>query len=367
MNVPFLDLATPHSHIRDRIDAALATVVDASSYIGGNQVRSFEAEFSGYCETQFSVGAGNGLDALHLLLRAYGVGEGDDVLVPSNTFIATWLAVSQCGANPIPVEPDPATYNMDPEKIRHSLTPATKAIIPVHLFGQPADMDPINSIAREKGLLVIEDAAQAHGAKYRNRRVGGLANGAGFSFYPGKNLGALGDGGAVTTNDAAIAASVRALGNYGSQEKYVHDTLGYNSRLDELQAAVLRVKLNKLDEWNVIRQKLAGEYLKHIDPDQVVLPYILPQTDPVWHLFVVRVSNRPQVQKYLSEKGITSLIHYPITPASSRAYKGKVNLEKTPIAEQLSGEILSLPMGPHLSVEQVRYVSQHLNEVTCSR
>ena len=260
MQVPFLDLGRLHQSIRAPLDAAYHRVMDSGWFIMGPELEAFEAEFAQYCEVKHCIGVGNGLEALHLLLRAYGIGPGDEVIVPSNTFIATWLAVTQCGATPVPVEPDVNTHNIDPALIAAAITPRTRAIMPVHLYGQPADMDPINEIAAKHGLIVIEDAAQAQGARYKGRRTGSLGHAAGTSFYPGKNLGALGDGGAVLTSDDAIADKVRQLRNYGSKIKYQHDLAGYNSRLDEMQAAFLRVKLTVLDDWNALRSEIADQY-----------------------------------------------------------------------------------------------------------
>jgi len=264
--VPFLDLKAPHIELRAELEAAQDRVINSGWLILGQEVAAFEREFAAYCEAEHCIGVGNGLEALHLILRAFGIGAGHEVIVPSNTYIATWLAVTQAGATPIPVEPDERTYNLDPARIEAAITPRTKAILPVHLYGQPADMDPINAIAARHGLKVIEDAAQAHGARYKGRRTGGLGHAAGFSFYPGKNLGALGDGGAVVTNDSQLADTLRVLRNYGSRVKYHNEVQGYNSRLDELQAAFLREKLKRLDDWNARRQAIAARYLAHLSP-----------------------------------------------------------------------------------------------------
>lgn len=352
MNIPFLDLKLPHEELRMGLFQAFERVLDSGWYILGDEVKQFEQEFASYCEADHCVGVGNGLDALHLILRAYGIGEGDEVIVPSNTYIATWLAVSYAGATPIPVEPDERTYNIDPALIEAAITPRTKAIIAVHLYGQPADMDAINAIAKKYNLKVIEDAAQAHGARYKGRRVGTLGDAAGFSFYPGKNLGAIGDGGAVTTNDAELAEKIRVLGNYGSRVKYHNEVKGYNSRLDELQAAFLREKLKKLDEWNGRRKKVAAEYLTGMCHCNIVLPHVPDWADPVWHLFVVRSTHRDQLQKKLSEAGISTMIHYPIPPHLQGAYSELgYDAGSFSIAEQIHREVLSLPMGPHLDGE----------------
>lgn len=351
MTVQFLDLKAPYLELKEELDAAYRRVVDSGWYILGQEVESFDAEFATYCETKHCVGVGNGLDALHLIVRAYGIGPGDEVIVPSNTYIATWLAVTHAGAMPVPVEPDERTYNIDPSRIEQVITQKTKAIMVVHLYGQPADMDPINALAEKHGLKVIEDCAQAHGARYKGRRVGGLGDAAGFSFYPGKNLGALGDGGAVTTNDSVLAERILSLRNYGSHVKYHNEFVGYNSRLDELQAAFLRVKLAKLDDWNDRRRQVAILYLSEFCGQQeLVLPHVPEWADPVWHLFVVRHAERDGLQIALSEAGVGTMIHYPIPPHLQTAY-ADLNLNKGafPIAELMAKEVLSLPMGPHIA------------------
>lgn len=354
MNVPFLDLKAPHEELRAELRGAFERVLDSGWFILGNEVRQFEQEFANYCEATHCVGVGNGLEALHLILCAYGIGKGDEVIVPANTYIATWLAASHAGATPVPVEPDVRTYNIDPARIEAAITPHTKAIIAVHLYGQPADMDAINAIAKKHGLKVIEDAAQAHGARYKSRRVGALGDAAGFSFYPGKNLGALGDGGAVTTNDPGLAEKVRVLCNYGSRVKYHNEVKGFNSRLDELQAAFLRVKLNRLDAWNVRRKAIADEYLNALPDTDVVLPYIPEWADPVWHLFVVRSHHRDALQTHLQQCGVDTMIHYPIPPHLQQAYAEiEMQEDSLPIAEAIHREVLSLPIGPHMNKAQV--------------
>lgn len=357
MNIQFLDLKAPHDELRAELREAFERVLDSGWYILGNEVKQFEHEFAGYCEAEHCIGVGNGLEALHLILRAYGIGEGDEVIVPSNTYIATWLAASYAGSTPIPVEPDVRTYNIDPVRIEAAITSRTKAIIVVHLYGQPADMDAINAIAKKYNLKVIEDAAQAHGARYKGKRVGALGDAAGFSFYPGKNLGAIGDGGAVTTNDAVLADKVRMLCNYGSRVKYQNEVKGFNSRLDELQAAFLREKLKKLDEWNGRRKVIAAEYIDAIPTSSIVLPHVPDWADPVWHLFVVRNPQRDQLQKKLSEAGISTMIHYPIPPHLQRAYAELgYGVGSFPLAEHIHQEVLSLPMGPSMTQEQVNQV-----------
>ena len=361
MNIPFLDLKTPHDELRAELREAFERVLDSGYYILGDEVKQFEREFAEFCQTEHCIGVGNGLEALHLILRAYGIGEGDEVIVPSNTYIATWLAVSYSGATPIPVEPDVRTYNIDVLKIESAITPRTKAIIAVHLYGQPAEMDAINVIAKKYDLKVIEDAAQAHGAKYKGKRVGGLGDAAGFSFYPGKNLGAIGDGGAITTNDPVLASSIRKLCNYGSSIKYKHDVKGFNSRLDEIQAAFLRIKLAKLDEWNDRRILISNRYKDSIKLEGLVLPYVPEASTSVWHLFVVRYVERDSLKKHLENNGVATLIHYPIPINLQDAYSECRSLHHLPIAEKMSDEILSIPIGPHMNVEHVDAVILAIN------
>jgi dTDP-4-amino-4,6-dideoxygalactose transaminase len=352
--VPFLDLAAANAELRTQLDAAYERVMQSGWFILGKEVTTFEQEFARYCGATSCVGIGNGLDAIHLTLRAMNIGPGDEVLVPSNTFIATWLAVTQSGATPVAIEPIPATHNINPNLVEQAITPRTKAIIPVHLYGQPADMGPIIDIARRHGIKVIEDAAQAHGARYHGQRTGSLADAAAFSFYPGKNLGALGDAGCVVTNDTILAQRVRQLANYGSQEKYVHDVSGYNSRLDELQAAFLRAKLQVLDNWNERRRSLALQYANRLGDSGLVLPIVIDNVEPVWHLFVVRTKERNRVIEALHSANIGAQIHYPIPPMRSGAYAEWARTRQAcPIAETLSQEVLSLPIGPHMKSEQV--------------
>lgn len=356
--IPFLDLKSPYLELKDELDTAYRRVMESGWYVLGKEVEAFESEFSGYCETKHCIGVANGLDALHLIIRAYGIGAGDEVIVPSNTYIATWLAVTHAGATPVPVEPDERTYNIDPQRIEAAITDKTKAILVVHLYGQTADMDPLNALAQKHGLKVIEDCAQAHGARYKGRRAGSLGDAAGFSFYPGKNLGAIGDGGAVTTNDPDLAARLRILRNYGSRVKYHNEILGFNSRLDELQAALLRVKLTRLDEWNERRRLIARQYLQGLSGlNGLILPVVPAWAEPVWHLFVVRHQQRDALQQRLNSVGIGTLIHYPIPPHLSEAYlnSGFKFVDLT-IAEQTAKTVLSLPMGPHLALEKVKIV-----------
>ena len=357
--VTFLDLKAPHIELRSQLENALDRTLNSGWYILGNEVKQFEQEFADYCEVKHCIGVGNGLEALHLILRAYGIGEGDEVIVPSNTYIATWLAASYAGATPVPVEPDERTYNIDSARIEAAITPRTKAIMAVHLYGQPADMDAINAIAKKHNLKVIEDAAQAHGAKYKGRRVGSLGDAAGFSFYPGKNLGAIGDGGAVTTNDQELADKVRMLGNYGSQIKYHNQVKGFNSRLDELQAAFLREKLKKLDEWNSRRKVIAAEYLHALSGCGFILPFVPDWADPVWHLFVIRSANRDGLQAELNDAGISTMVHYPIPPHLQPAY-AELNFGAGdfPIAEAIHDQVLSLPIFPQMLVDAVEHVAK---------
>jgi len=363
MNVPFLDLKAQYRELHEQLDAAYRRVAESGRFILGPEVENFESEFAAYCEAKHCVGVGNGLDALHLILRAAEIGPGDEVIVPGNTYIATWLAVSYAGATPVPVEPDERTYNLDAEKIAAAITERTRAIMAVHLCGQPADMDAISEVASRHDLKVFEDCAQAHGAHYKGRRVGGLGSAAAFSFYPGKNLGAHGDGGAVTTNDDELARRIRLIGNYGSEAKYYNETKGLNSRLDEFQAAFLRVKLARLDEWNDRRKQIAKDYLSALEGlTNLTLPHVPDWADPVWHLFMVRDPQRDLLQKHLTASGVGTIIHYPVPPHLQKAY---VELGYTrgafPISEKLADEVLSLPMSAHQTPEETSYVVQQLS------
>jgi dTDP-4-amino-4,6-dideoxygalactose transaminase len=364
VTIPFLDLKSPYIELKEELDAAYQRVMESGWYILGKEVEAFEAEFATHCESKYCVGVGNGLEALHLIIRAYGIGPGDEVIVPSNTYIATWLAVTHAGATPVPVEPDERTYNIDPTKIEQSITQNTKAIMVVHLYGQPADMDSVNAIAQKYGLKIIEDCAQAHGAYYKCRRTGSLGHAAGFSFYPGKNLGAFGDGGAVVTNDERLADKIRVLRNYGSRVKYHNDLPGYNSRLDELQAAFLRVKLKKLDEWNERRKLVAAEYMDGLTfTRNIVLPFVPEWADPVWHIFAIRSKKRDDLQKYLSDAGIGTMIHYPVPPHLQPAYSD-LGYKKGdfPISEAIHSSIISLPMWPGMTEGNIATVCASLNK-----
>ncbi len=368
MKTPFLDLKPTYEKLQDELDDAYRRVMRSGWYILGEEVKKFEDEFAAYCNVRHCIGVGNGLDALFLSLRALDIGPQDEVIVPANTFIATWLAVSHTGAIPVPVEPDIKTYNINPHHIKNAVTSRTKAIIIVHLYGLPADMDALLEIADELNLFVIEDAAQAHGARYRGQRVGSFGHTAGFSFYPGKNLGALGDAGAVVTNEDAIADKIRKLRNYGSQNKYVHDLGGYNSRIDELQAAFLRIKLKYLDKWNRKRGIIATNYLKLLsDMPNLDLPCWPKSMEPVWHQFVVRLAKRDRLKSMLKSSGIETLIHYPVPPHLSNAFSAlKYQKGDFPITEQIASTILSLPIYPELTIDTVKKVSDGIGKYQSS-
>lgn len=365
MKIPFLALKEINLRQRDEFHEALERVLNSGWFILGKEVEKFEIEFAKYCGVKHCVGVGNGLDALHLVLRAWGIGPGDEVIVPSNTYIATWLAVTHSGATPIPVEPDMMTYNIDPEKIEHAITKRTKAIIAVHLYGQPCEMDAINKIAAKYGIKVLEDAAQAHGAIYKEKKSGSLADAAGFSFYPGKNLGALGDAGCVTTNDEKLANSIKLLRNYGSGRKYYNEILGFNSRLDELQAAILSIKLKELDDDNSKRSKIAKYYSENLNSNKyLILPQVLENASSVWHLYVIRHNKRDLIQSKLAEIGIETMIHYPLAPHLQEAYKSAEFIYPSQqIAEKLQSQILSLPIGPTMTIEMAESVVKNLNNI----
>ena len=354
--IPFLDLGAAYHELQPKLEQAMLGVMRSGWYVGGSEVDSFESAFANYTDAAHCVSVANGLDALVLALRAIDIGPGDEVIVPSNTFIATWLAVSQCGATIVPVEPLWGTSSIDPYRVEAAITERTRVILPVHLYGQPVDLDPILALARQHGLFVLEDAAQAHGARYKGQRIGGHGDLVAWSFYPGKNLGALGDAGAVTTRHADLAAKIRMLRNYGSREKYTHELAGYNSRLDPLQAAALKVKLANLDDWNARRKLLAALYLEGLEGCGIELPKVAEWADPVWHLFVVRHPMRDDLQRALAAEGINSLIHYPQPPHRQQAYSGYFAEAAFPIANQLACEVLSLPIGPHLKINEVNRV-----------
>ena len=356
--IPLVDMISPYLELKDELDAAYYRVIESGWYILGEEVAAFETEFAKKCGTQYCVGVGNGLDALHLILRGYDIGPGDEIIVPANTYIASWLAVTYAGATPVPVEPDPTTYNLDASKITAAITSKTRAIMVVHLYGQCTAMQDIWEIAKEFNLKIIEDSAQTHGGSYRGLAAGNLGSAAGFSFYPTKNLGAFGDAGAVVTNDADLAEKVRLLRNYGSKSKYYNEVQGFNSRLDPLQAAFLRVKLNSLDEWNRRRASIAEYYLQELrDIPELILPQVAPETNHVWHQFVIRHPQRDQLQEHLTKKGIGTLIHYPVPPHLSEAYIDLgYQVGNFPITETIANTILSIPMSPHLSTEDAALV-----------
>jgi dTDP-4-amino-4,6-dideoxygalactose transaminase len=348
--IEFLNLGATYSMLREEIDEAVGRVLAGGQYILGPEVEAFEAEFAAYVGAKYCVSVGNGLEALTLSLRAMGVGPGDEVIVPSNTYIATWLAVTHVGATVVPVEPDERTYNLDPKLLTRAISPKTRVILPVHLYGQPVDIDGVLAAAKEHGLMVLEDAAQAHGARWRGRRIGAFGLATTWSFYPTKNLGAFGDGGAVTTDEESLANDLRMLRNYGSKQKYHNETIGWNSRLDPVQAAILRVKLRHLDDWNDRRREQAATYIDRLDScSWINLPCKLPDAEHVWHVFVVQAKNRDALQSHLRECGVGTLIHYPVAPHLQPAYQGLgLGTGSLPISERLHAQVLSLPIGPHL-------------------
>lgn len=365
--VAFLDLAAAHAELADELEAALARVLAGGRYVLGPEVEEFEERFAAFAGAAHCVGVACGLDALHLSLVAMGVGPGDEVLVPATTYIATWLAVTRAGAAVVPVEPDPRTGNIDPRRLEAAITPRARAIIPVHLHGLPARLDEILAVASRHGLWVIEDAAQAHGARHRGLPVGGLADAGAWSFYPGKNLGALGDGGAVTTHDAALAQRLRRLRNYGATERYVHPERGSNSRLDEIQAAVLSVKLGHLERWNARRAAIAEIYLEGLSDAPVGLPAAPAHDVHAWHVFAIRTHRRDALAAHLRAAGVETLSHYPVPPHLQGAYRDLgLGPGSLPLSEAIARETLSLPMGPHLApadaervVEAVRRFDGH--------
>ena len=364
MRVPFVTFEPMHNEIREKLDIAYNNVLKSSCFIHGEECRKFEEEFAEYCGVKYCVGVASGLDALILILKAMGIGNGDEVIVSSNTYIATALAVSYNGAKPVFVEPEIETFNINPSRIEEKITSNTKAIIAVHLQGRTADMDAINSIAKKYNLKVIEDAAQAHGAKYKGKKAGSLSDAAGFSFYPGKNLGALGDGGCVTTNDKALAEKIRALGNYGSDYKYHHIYKGVNSRLDEIQAAVLRVKLPNLDRWNENRRATAKKYFEGIKNSLIKLPLkSTEEFEHIYHVFVIRCDKRDELEKYLNDNGIGTVKHYPIPMHEQECYKDLgINHGELPIAEEISRTVLSIPMYYGMTEDEINYVIKTINK-----
>ncbi|OOM74044.1 dTDP-3-amino-3,6-dideoxy-alpha-D-galactopyranose transaminase [Clostridium puniceum] len=363
MKIPFLNLEPMHMEIRDEIVSAFEKIYDRNSFILGNSVEAFEEDFSKYCHADYCISCGNGLDALSIILKGYDIGDGDEVIVPSNTFIATALAVSYVGAKIVFVEPDIKTFNIDTNKIEKAITPKTKAIIAVHLYGRPVEIDKIKVLCKKYNLKLIEDAAQAHGAIYNGKKTGNLGDAAGFSFYPGKNLGALGDGGAILTNDSLLAQKVRAIRNYGSTIKYHHEYKGINSRLDEIQAEILRIKLKYLDKWNASRQENAKLYLEGINNNKIALPFINSPYESIWHIFIIKTEFRDKLVNYLKANGIETLIHYPIPIHLQKAYEDLgYNSGDFPVAETISKTVLSLPLWYGIRESEINYVINVLNQ-----
>tara|TARA_B100000767_G_scaffold268727_1_gene289465 strand:+ start:1466 stop:2560 length:1095 start_codon:yes stop_codon:yes gene_type:complete len=363
VKVPFLDLLAAQSQVQLEIEAAITRVANSGCYILGPELLNFEAEFAKFTAAKHCIGVANGLDALCLALKSAGITTDDEVILPANTYIATWLAVSQCGAKPVPVEPLKDTYNIDPEAVAAAVTNRTRAIIAVHLYGQPADMDPLRKISNQYGLFLLEDAAQAHGARYKSLPIGSVGTAA-WSFYPSKNLGAWGDGGAVTSNDPDLVEKIMSLRNYGSSVKYVNDVQGVNSRLDPLQAAILNVKLSQLEAWTNCRKSVAAHYSQGLVGSGLVLPAVRSWADPVWHLYVIRHPQRQKFQKRLKQAGIETGIHYPIPPHQQKAYANAgFSKGQFPLSEQFSKEVISLPMCPAQSQQQTDYVIEKINSL----
>lgn len=361
MNIPFSTFEHMHKTIRDEMLKKFEQMYDTGWFIHGNECQLFEKEYSEYFGVKHCIGVGNGLDALYISLRALGIGNGDEVIVPGNTYIATALAVSYAGGIPVIVDPDSETYNMSVNGLKEALSDRTKAIIPVHLYGQAADMDEIMTFASQHGLYVVEDCAQAHGAKYKGKKVGTFGNVGCFSFYPGKNLGALGDGGAVICNDDGIADKIRALSNYGSREKYNHIYMGTNSRLDEIQSGFLRIKLKNLDSYNADRCRIANRYLSEINNPKIKLPKIGENRTHIWHVFAIMCDNRDELSEYLAQKGIGTVIHYPISIADQKAYEA-LKLPKLPVSQKIAATELSLPMYVGMSDNEIDYVIDAVNK-----
>ena len=359
--IKFLDLAKVNNRFRDEIDGRFKTILDKGWYLQGEENENFSKHFAEYCGTKYAIGVANGLDALNLIIKASGFGVGDEIIVPANTYIATILAISENGCTPVLVEPNITTYNIDPDKIEAAITSRTKAIMVVHLYGQVVQMQKVWDIAKKYGLKVFEDCAQAHGAKYQGKRVGNLSDAGAFSFYPGKNLGCMGDGGMVTTNDEELYKKVKAIANYGSDRKYHHIYKGTNSRLDELQAAVLDVKLPHLDADNARRREIAKYYREHITNPLIILPQTYDEDAAVWHIFAVRTSERDLFQQYLTDNGVQTIIHYPTPPHKQEAYKEWANCSY-PISEEIHRTVISLPMSPVMSVDEVKEVVRIVNE-----
>lgn len=359
--IKFLDLKKINNRYREEIDSRIKDILDKGWYLQGEENENFTKNFANFCGTKFALGVANGLDALNLIIKAYGFGNGDEIIVPANTYIATILAISENGCIPILVEPDIKTYNINPDSIEEKITSKTKAIMVVHLYGQAVQMEKIWKIAKKYNLKIIEDSAQAHGAIYQEKHTGNLGDASGFSFYPGKNLGCIGDGGAVTTNDEELFNKIKAIANYGSDRKYHHIYKGVNSRLDEIQAAVLDVKLNHLDSDNNKRREISKYYRENIKNSKLILPETYDEKSHVWHIFAVRTQNRDKFQKYLTEKGIQTIIHYPTPPHKQGAYKEWNNLS-FPITEEIHNTILSLPISPVMTDSEIEKVVEVVNE-----
>lgn len=361
MKVPFLDLKAGYTEIQEELDNEISKILHSGQYIGGPAVQTFEENFANFVDSSYCVGLANGLDAIQISLMALGIKKGDEVIVPCHTFIATWLAVSNCGATPVPIRSNEDTYLIDVSEIEKAITNKTKAIIPVHLYGQAADLTPILNLADAYNLYVVEDAAQAHGAVYKSRKLGGHGDVVAWSFYPGKNLGAFGDAGAITTNRDDLAEKIRILGNYGSKKKYVHNVIGSNSRLDPIQATILDVKLNFLDEWNSRRVHIAQKYLMELENFNLKLPSEFNLKDSVWHIFPIRVQNRDELSKNLASDQIETLVHYPTPPYLQKAYKDDFQGFQCIRTEELTSQLLSLPIGPHLTEQEVDFVIQRVS------
>lgn len=364
MTIPLVDLGAQYETIRIEINEAIARVVAGADFVFGKDVELFEREFADFCEAEYAIGLDSGTSALELALRAHGIGEGDEVITVSNTFIATVAAISYTGARPILVDVDPETYNIDTSQIRSAVTSRTRAIVPVHLYGQAADLDPVLEIANEMGLLVIEDACQAHGARYKNKPVGALGDAGCFSFYPGKNLGAYGDAGMVVTNNRELAERIKLLRNYGQVQKYKHEILGYNRRLDSLQAAVLRVKLNHLTEWNAARQRAAGLYTELLSGvEGIKTPHVSGDSSHVFHLYVIQHPRRDDLLVYLRDRGISAGLHYP-TPVHLQQCYEHLGMRKgtLPVTESIASRVISLPIYPEITTEQIGYVCDHIKK-----
>jgi len=363
MKVPFVDLQAEYKTIQEDVDAAIARVLSRSDFVLGEAVSDFEGAFAHYCEAAYAVGVDSGLSALELVLKAYDVGPGDEIITAANTFIATVLAISNCGAQPVLVDVEPDTYNLDPVQVEAAITPATKAIIPVHLYGQPADMDAIQAIAQRYDLWVIEDACQAHGARYKGRRTGNLGDAAAFSFYPSKNLGAYGDGGMVVTNDGELADKIRLLRNVGQKVKYHHQIKGYNHRLDTMQAAILCAKLPSLDKWNAVRRHAAAQYARLLDGLPLAIPSEATWAEHVYHVYVIEVARREELQDYLNGAGIATGIHYPIPVHQQPAYEDlDYKQGDFPVTERFAERILSLPIYPEITPEAITYTCNTIQD-----